>query len=182
MPRSAGIGCAIVVALVFGCAPFAAGQQQQQDSEQARQERRAASEARRYASLREQLGVTDDAEWQALLPRLVNIRGLSRYLQDVREPDRALRGPRPARGPDGAEQQVPLPLIELSERARDLRAVWENPAARPPEIQRALAAFKMARNKADEYLSAELAKARQELRELVTARQELALFVAGLLD
>src|SRR5689334_5618610 len=111
MPRSVGIGCAII-ALVCCCAPFAAAQQQ--DPEQARQERRAASEARRYASLREQLGVTDDAEWQALLPRLVNIRGLSRYLQDVREPDRALRGPRPARGPDGGEQQIPLPLLELS--------------------------------------------------------------------
>ena len=172
------VGCALAAAALSASLPAAA----QVDPEQERQERRAASEARRYARLREQMGVTDDAEWQALLPRVVTVQNLSRLVRDVRDPERALRGPRPPRGADGAEQQIPLPLVELSDRARDLRVVWENPAARPPEIQHALAAFKASRDKADEYLSAELAKARQALRELVTARQELALFVAGVLD
>jgi hypothetical protein len=155
---------------------------QQQDQDQARAERRAAAEARRYASLRESLGVTDDEEWRALLPHLVTVQSLNRYLRDIREPDRAFRPPRPARTPDGGEQQIPLPLIELAAKARDLQAVYENKSALPGEIQRALAAFKQSRAKAEEYIAGELAKSRQELRELVTARQELTLVVNGILD
>jgi hypothetical protein len=157
-------------------------QQQQQDPDQARAERRAAAEARRYASLRDSLGVTDDAEWRALLPHLVTVQSLTRYLRDIREPDRAFRPPRPARTPDGSEPQIPLPLLDLAGKARDLQAVYENKAALPGEIQRALAAWKQARAKAEEYLLGELTKSRQELRDLVTARQELTLVVNGILD
>jgi len=127
-------------------------------------------------------GVTDDEEWRALLPRLVTVQSLSRYLRDIREPDRAFRPPRPPRTPDGSEAQVPLPLLELATKARDLQAVYENKAALPAEIQHALAAWKDARGKAEQYLLEQLTKSRQELRDLVTARQELTLVVNGILD
>jgi hypothetical protein len=136
---------------------------------------------RRLASLRESMQVLDDAEWKALLPKITKVQVLSRQARDLHDMRRALEGARSfAYSADG--QQAPYYLKDLADRARDVRMVWNDPNAHPNSIQRALTAFREARTKADKELSAELEKSQKELRDLVTARQELALIMAGLLD
>jgi hypothetical protein len=141
-------------------------------------------------SLRQQIEVTDP-EWQALEGKIIKVQTLVKQLNDVRDPKKSMEPPKPPKGDAGADtgkaQPAPIPAIvaglaELAERARDLRILWEDKSAHPTDIRAKLAAFRAARAKADQLIAAELAKAMTELRDLLTARQELVLVVNGLLD
>ena len=75
--------------------------------------------------------------------------------------------PEPTREPTAVEKAL-----------QELQAVLDNEEARPMEIKQKLTALRQAREKVKQ----ELAKAQQELRGLLTARQEAQLVLMGLLD
>jgi hypothetical protein len=136
-------------------------------------------------SLRGQLGIEDDNEWAVLVPRIARVQALGKQLRDLREPKRALEPPRlpkADRDAGGLQPYVPPYLVELAARVNDLRAARADPAASGRDIENRLAAFRTARAAAERQLSAELAAARESLREVLTARQELAAVANGLLD
>jgi hypothetical protein len=129
----------------------------------------------------------DDVEWQAITPVIGKVMLLSRQLRDLRDTNHslAMKAPRnnglvdPSRPAPAA---TPAWLLELTDKAAALRAASEDPTLRPAEVEARLVQFHAARTRAEQQLSADLAGARQELRELVTARQELILTLNGLLD
>jgi hypothetical protein len=139
-------------------------------------------EERFYNGLRQALVVTDDAEWKALVPKIARVSVLTRQARDLRDPRRTIERLRSFKSQDANGQPTPYYLQDLADRAAEVRDVWNDKSAHPNQIIRALKAFRDARAKADKELSEELLKARGELRDLVTARQELALIMAGLLD
>ena len=65
----------------------------------------------------------------------------------------------------------------MAVKARELRQAMENNAS-PEELKSKMTALRDARTKARE----ELTKARGELKELLTAKQEAALLVMGVLE
>jgi hypothetical protein len=66
----------------------------------------------------------------------------------------------------------------VEQKSRDLRASLENKEAKPEELKAKLAAYREARQKA----KADLTKAQEELRELLTVRQEAVLVMMGTLE
>ena len=135
-------------------------------------------EERFYNGMREQLDVTDDAEWKALLPKIAKVQVLTRYARDLHDSRRTMRTFRNA----DPNNPAPYYLKDLADRAADVRAAYENKDSDPNTIKQALRGYREARDKADKQLTEELGKARDELRDLVTARQELTLIMTGLLD
>jgi hypothetical protein len=138
-------------------------------------------EERYYNGIRTALEIADDAEWRALQPKIAKVQVLSRWARDLRDTRRSLDRLRSVRRSDGNDPP-PYYIQDLSDRAAEVRAAWDDKDAHANTIQQALRGFREAREKADKELTAELGKARAELRDLVTARQELALIMAGLLD
>jgi hypothetical protein len=138
-------------------------------------------EERFYNGMREQLEVTDDAEWKALLPKIAKVQVLTRYARDLHDSRRAIERMRSFRSAD-PNSPPPYYLQDLADRAAEVRAAYENKDSHANTIKQALKGFREARDKADKLLSEELGKARNELRDLVTARQELTLIMTGLLD
>ncbi|HYE17742.1 MAG TPA: hypothetical protein VEA69_04820 [Tepidisphaeraceae bacterium] len=148
-------------------------------------------EQRFLLSVREKMGVTDDAEWALLAPRVTKVALITRHVRDAREAERALEGklfrmPTP-QNPDDPPAvvypaQTQAAMANLAELGAALKAELDNPDARAADIGSRLAAFRRARADVDRMLSAELARAREHLRELLTPKQELALIARGLLD
>jgi len=138
-------------------------------------------EERFYNGIRQQLEVTDDAEWKTLLPKIAKVQVLTRYARDLHDARRTIERMRSFRNAD-PNNPPPYYLKDLADRAAEVRAAYEDKDAHPNTIKQALKGFREAREKADKQLTEELEKARNDLRELVTARQELALIMTGLLD
>ena len=125
---------------------------------------------------KEALGATDE-EWKVLAPRIQKVQTLSSQLRGRggmggmfvgRTPRRETpERPEPTREPTAVEKAL-----------QELQAVLDNEEARPMEIKQKLTALRQAREKVKQ----ELAKAQQELRGLLTARQEAQLVLMGLLD
>ena len=120
--------------------------------------------------LKEQLGVTDD-EWKALQPKVEKVMDAQRDAMGGRG---MFRGGR--RGSDPNANTGPTTPVQ--EKARELQTTLENKDAKPEEIKAALIAYRDARTKA----RADLTKAQDELRELLTTRQESVLVMMGMLD
>jgi len=147
-------------------------------------------ELRKLEQLRQQMQVTDEAEWQALQGRLMKVMLLSKQSRDLRDAKSAMEGPKlPKKSEQGGAApvytypaQVESSLIGLGEKAAAAQAELANPNARAADIQFRLGDFRRARAEADRLVAMELKKARDELRELVTPRQELTLVANGLLD
>ena len=133
-----------------------------------------------------------EPDWQALSPRL------DRVLMLVRQRDQFGRAktpkpPKPDRPPrdlasggdivslkvDSSLDSGPgTPGAEMREHYRNLIALASDKFARTGELRDTLIRFRAARAKAAE----ELAKAREDLRGLVTVKQEVVLVVMGVLD
>jgi len=142
------------------------------------------------AGLRQQMNVAEDAEWQVLQSRVAKVAILARQARDLRDARAAMEGPKlPKPGGDPAgpppaytyPAQIGAALVDLGEKGA-ARAELANPEARGADVQVRLAAFRRARAEAERLLAPELRRAQDELRELVTPRQELALVASGLLD
>lgn len=138
-------------------------------------------EQRFLGELRQAMEVASNDEWSVLEPRIIRVATLARQVRELRDSKKAMEGPKP---PKGGELAVDPPrcLMELADKARDLRNALADPATRPPEFRYYLTIFRKARTAAESELTRQLTQAREELRELVTARQETALIMRGLLD
>ena len=82
-------------------------------------------------------------------------------------------------GPQGDRQGAPQRELTAVEKASEqLQTTLENTAATPDQIKTQLTALRAAKEKSKQ----ELAAAQQELRKLVTVRQEAQLVLMGMLD
>ncbi len=125
--------------------------------------------------LRETLGASEE-EWKALQPRIEKVQTSSRQLRGGTMRGRRGRGGRGRRpAPEGTEAR---PQSDLRKKAQALRKVLENKESKAADIKPSLKALREAREKA----RTNLEKARKDLREIVTIRQEAHLVLMGILD
>ena len=144
---------------------------QQFDPEEMRQ--------RMMDNLRERLGASDE-DWQALEPKIQAVLESQQQARAGGMGMGAMMGRRGGGqgggpgGPGGGEQDQ----SELGVAARDLRTALEDEATEGAVIAQRLEAFRAARGKAEESLKA----AREDLKGLVTPRQEAMLVMMSLLE
>ena len=132
--------------------------------------------------MKELMGANDE-EWKALQPRIEKVQQLSRdasnfggmgLLMDFGQGGggrgRGFGGP----GGGGADRQPSA----AQQKNTELVEVVKNKTSSPEQLKEKLAAAKAARAQA----KAELTKAQEELRELLTVRQEAVLTAIGTLD
>ena len=123
--------------------------------------------------LKQELGVTDD-EWKVLQPKVEKVQELQRATFAGRGAFfRRGRG-----GPDRSADPSQPPPSAVEQKADALQKVLDNKDAKPEEIKAALTAYRESRAQA----RADLTKAQDELRDLLTARQESVLVMAGMLE
>jgi hypothetical protein len=127
---------------------------------------------RNMERMKEMMGATDE-EFQALQPGLEKVMTLSR---DARTGGGGWGGgPGGGRRGGGGDDAAQSPVGKASQ---ELRTALENKSATPQELTQKMTAYREARQKA----RADLAKAQQELKELLTQRQEAALVMAGMIE
>ena len=135
--------------------------------------------------MQEALGATD-VEWKVLGPRVMKVQELNRQTgggnrgmmfgrggPGGRGAPGAPGGPG-GRGPAGTNRE----LTEVEQIQEELQTTLNNTAATPDAIKQQLTKLRAAREKAKQ----ELAKAQQELRQVLTVRQEATLVLMGMLD
>jgi len=188
---------ACVLALVIGglclAQPPQGGRQRGGDQGGQRGERPAFDPAqmqqRRAEFMKQQLGASDD-EWKVIEPRLNKVMELNRdAMAGGRGGMFGFGGMRPGRGGDqgatarggerprfpGQENRQPSAV----EKAADtLSTTLENQSASPETIKQQLTALRAARTKAQN----DLAAAQQELRQILSLRQEAVLVLNGTLN
>ncbi len=136
--------------------------------------------------MKEQLGV-DDQAWKVMEPRLMKVMDLNRQANAGNRGMFGMFG-RGGRGGPGGDQGGPQgdrqrrgPMGEqtaLEKAMTQLRTTLENQSATPEEIKTQLTAVRSAREKARQ----ELAVAQQELKKILTLRQEAMLVEMGQLE
>lgn len=127
--------------------------------------------------MREQLGASEE-EWKVLLPLIEKVQQLQQQQQQgggTRFGDPfGRRGRRPGdRRSDEDEAKRP----EVEKKTEALRSLLEDEVSGAGAIKAALDALRKARLQAEQ----ELAKARKELQQVVTVRQEAQLVLMGIL-
>ncbi|MHC4495989.1 MAG: hypothetical protein ACYSYM_09215 [Planctomycetota bacterium] len=138
--------------------------------------------------MREQLGATEQ-EWKVLGPRVTKVAELGRQASGFGRGGMMFGmggrrgGPGGPGGPGGSRfgGRPGAPDREQSavEKAQEqLRTVLENDSATPDQIKTQLTVLRTAKEKAKQQLAA----AQQELREIITVRQEATLVMMGMLD
>jgi hypothetical protein len=142
--------------------------------------------------MREQLGATE-AEWKVLGPRVTKVQELSRQTRGGGRGGMMFggRGGMGGRGggPDGqggpggnrpgGNQGAPAREQSAVEKAQEqLRTVLDNTASTPEQITTALTGLRKEREKATQLL----AVAEQDLRKIITIRQEAICVMMGILD
>jgi len=141
--------------------------------------------------MKEMLGA-DDQAWKVMEPRLNKVMELSRQAQSGRGgmgmmgggfAMRGRGGPEggPQGGPQGERRGPMGPMGEqtaLDKAMTQLRETLQSSSASPEEIKKQLTAVRQAREKAKQ----ELAVAQQDLKQILTVKQEAQLVVMGLLD
>jgi hypothetical protein len=138
--------------------------------------------------MKEQLGATDD-EWAVIEPRLEKVQTLAR---DARSGGMGgmfgrgqFGGPGGGRGqPGGAAPQPPqgaqptAPQSAVSKAAEDLRTTLGDQNSTVAQVKEKLTAYRAEREKARE----ELSKAQEDLRSVLSVKQEAQLVLMGSLD
>ncbi|MCI0498157.1 MAG: hypothetical protein L0Y36_00545 [Planctomycetales bacterium] len=142
-----------------------------------------AMQQRMMEAMKTRLGITKDAEWVIIEPRLSKVMTLSRSASNMGGMMRGMMGrggmDRSGRRPDIAgRQDTQAPEDPVQKASDSLQEALDKPDVSPDEIKTKLQAFREAREKAQQ----ELAKARQELQEVLTLRQEAQLVLMGMLD
>lgn len=122
---------------------------------------------------REQLEITDDSEWKAIEPLLTRVMEARRDAMMGRGFfGRGRGGPGgPGGGPGGPAFGQPMPELEALNKAIESKA----PAS---ELKAALAKYREARKAREQTLQ----KAQEDLRKVLTARQEAIAVANGWLD
>jgi flagellar motility protein MotE (MotC chaperone) len=133
--------------------------------------------------LQETLGATD-TEWKVLGPRVMKVAELSRQAagggRGMMMFGRGRGGPggpggAPGRrGPGGENRE----LTQVEKAQQELQTTLDNTAATPDAIKKQLTLLRAAREKAKQ----ELAKAQQDVRQVLTLRQEATMVLMGMLD
>lgn len=138
--------------------------------------------------MQEQLGATDE-EWTVIGPRLRKVMERSRQTGVGMGGMRMGMGMRPDIGRRGARQDALAGRgargtfaqgepTKVEERAEELVTALENSDATPNEIEAKLNALRSAKEEA----RAQLATAQQELKKVLTLRQEAQLVLMGMLN
>jgi len=130
--------------------------------------------------IKEALGATDE-EWQVISPRLEKVTTLQRESAAGGGMRALFRGRGDRGGPGGRPQRADAPERERSaveQAMSDLQQVVDDESAAADQIRQKLTALREAREKAKQ----QLVKAQQELREVLTLRQEAQLVLFGMLD
>lgn len=137
----------------------------------------AAMQQRRLDGIKEGLGASEE-EWKVLSPKIeVLLKLQTETLLGGGFGGRG--GPGGGRGGRGGDATADDPNASASTKARrELRRVLEDKATSTDEITRKLDSYRKARDEA----KAVLAKAQNDLRELLTKRQEAQLVVDRMLD
>lgn len=126
--------------------------------------------------IQEQLGATDE-EMQALSPKIEKVMQLQRDAGGGRGGFGGRRGGGPG-GPGGQNAAQDPNASAVQKAVADLRATLENKDAKPDEIKAKLDAVRQARAQAKQDLTA----AQQELKGLLTQRQEAVMVEMGMLE
>ena len=136
--------------------------------------------------MKEQLGADDEA-WKVLEPRVTKVMDLNRQAQGGgRGMFGMMGGMRGQRGGNNAggqgtqgnrrgPQQDPATMTPVDKAQEQLQTTLDNQSATPEEIKKNLTALREAREKAKQ----ELATAQQELKKILTVRQEAQLVMMG---
>lgn len=130
--------------------------------------------------MKEMLGATDE-EWKVLGPRVMKVQELTR--QSAGGGPGMMFGPMGRRGPGGDRpggrgMGINRELTEVEKIQQELQTTLEDTAATPDQIKQQVTKLRAAREKARQ----ELAKAQQDLRQVLTVRQEAQLILMGMLD
>jgi hypothetical protein len=121
-------------------------------------------------NLQEPMGCSDD-EFQALKPSLLKV--VQAAQADQMANFRGFGG-----GQGQGQQNRPQNLPPLQQAIMDLQTALDDASSTPDSISSKVDAVRLAKDKADQDLKA----AREELRQLLTIRQEAVLVTEGLLD
>lgn len=132
-------------------------------------------QARREQQLKEQLGVNDE-EWNAIKPKIDKVNLLRFQTMAGRFGGFGGRGP--GGGGPGGGFGGNMPSNPIMDAARELQQVLQDQNASPELIKAKLQALRDAKAKAQEQLVA----AQNELKDLLTVRQEAVLVGQGTLD
>jgi hypothetical protein len=132
------------------------------------------SEQRWLVNIHDQIKPTDD-EWEILAPRIENIIRLQNEVRAGRDP-RGPREPKPDK-PQSADQPA-KPISDIVAKARELSATLFNESAPASDVRMKVAAIREARAKAHRDLNT----AQEDLRQLLTYRQEAVLIIMGILE
>ncbi len=129
--------------------------------------------------MKESLGATDE-EWTVLAPRFEKVTRLAReagggFMRGGGFGGRARRGTWGGGPGEGAAQE---PQTATAKASDALRTTLEDESSSPDQIKKLLTAYRAAREKARQ----ELAKAQEELREVLSVRQEAQLVLTGTLE
>jgi hypothetical protein len=125
--------------------------------------------------MKEQLNATNQ-EWTVIEPRLSKVMTLNRQSAG-RFMGMARRGGGPG-APDRPGRGAPDQDSQVQQAQNKLQQTLENADANAAQSKSPLTALREAREKAKQ----ELAKAQQELREVLSVRQEAQLVMMGMLD
>lgn len=132
--------------------------------------------------MKQTLGATDE-EWKVLGPKVMKVFELSRQTSGMgrgmmfggRGGQRPDGTPRPDRGTQADTGRELSPMEKASE---SLQQVIENQSSTPQQIKEKLTALREAREKARE----ELAKAQQDLKKVLSLKQEAQLVLNGTIN
>ncbi len=117
--------------------------------------------------IKEQMGVTDDAEWKVIEAKLQPV---------MRKRMETMGGMFGGRGRGGDDDNRQRTGTETA--SRDLRTLLENKDATEDQIKEKLTSFREARDKA----RAELTALQKDLKEVLMPRQEAVLVTMGMLE
>jgi hypothetical protein len=141
--------------------------------------------ARMMDNWKQQLGAGDD-EWKVIEPRLTKVMELNRDAMSGGRGMGGMFGMRGGRGgeagPGGQRRQFPgqqdRQPSAVEKATETLSATLENQSASAETIKQQLTALRAAREKAKN----DLAVAQQDLRQILTVRQEATLVLNGMLN
>lgn len=130
--------------------------------------------AQTVKTVKDVLGLSDD-EWKVLEPKLITLAKAKQEINSAVAVERFLNQPNyklPTEALPDAEK------TELQKKAEALRKVLADKEAKADDIKAAMAAYREARDKAKK----DLEKAKKDVRDVLTARQEATLVLCGQLD
>ena len=174
MAMSLAIGALIALSLDVALAQNAPAGRPERSARGGRRRRNPEQMRQRMLERLKEVLQADDAEWKALAPRIEQVMTLSRELRggDARR----MMFSRRRRSSDQGEQQAPKSAVGKA--MVDLQKAMENAKTPPETIKAKLTALREAR----EQVKARLAKAKAELKQLLTQRQEAQLVLMGTVD